>query len=149
VVRSKPRKSWLLRLAHRIDDWVEPDPEKRVELSRNQVETASRKHGIDSLQASGARVDLADTLERHQRWDEARQTRAEEVESRVRRFGPESKWTMVAEEALAADCWRCGMVDEAIILMRQVLAIRIDTFGADHKSVRMTRRTLAKMESHI
>jgi hypothetical protein len=127
------------------------DPENTLKLAEGALAFWIKRKGPDSREATGARADVAEWLERLEWWTEARVLREKVLASCTENWGADDPRTLIPEEWLAQNLAWSGMLEEANqASLRHVLECRRQILGgsADDNTLRVEAR-LAEINRYL
>jgi hypothetical protein len=116
-------------------------PDEQIAMAEQRVQTLIRTHGVDGGPTATARADLAERLERADRWSEARVLREEVLIARRRNLGADNEQTLSAELWLARNLTRDGMYEQALALAQHARAQAVDD-----EHIESAERMVARIE---
>ena len=121
---------------------------ERAEVLLSRAFTAQAvRYGKDSLFAVGVQMNLANTLERRRKWEQAEDCYRDALLQRKILLGPNHPETLIATEGLALVLSRKGKIHEGVCLLREVLKAREFIHGLDHGATLYTVTNLALLYS--
>jgi Tetratricopeptide repeat len=143
---------WIGLAGNRASRWVlrrstkGMDPEVVLELAEDALARSIRVFGPDGGPTAGGRAQVAEQLERMDRYSEARLLREEVLAADRRNLGAEHQYTLNAELDLAVNLTNSGSPEEASLLCSHVIQVRESVLGPEHAETLSAKRLLTDIQ---
>jgi tetratricopeptide (TPR) repeat protein len=128
---------------------MEAEPEVALESAQTTLSWSLRHHGPDAPLTVNAKREVAELLERGDRFDEALQLRDEVATSLRLQLGVDDPRTLEAEEFQGLILERLGRHAEALPHFEHVLSVRRDALGSDDLSTLLTMDRLGCVQRSL